>query len=65
MAKAKAEEEAESAAKARAGKEEEGPSAFTTVPLDDEQIASVRWRDTLEMMPCVGRFCTGSDRLFL
>lgn len=49
MAKAKAEEKAESAAKARAGREEEASSVFATVPLDDEQIASVRWCDTLEM----------------
>lgn len=43
MAKTKAEEEAASAAKERAGREEES-TLFKIEALDDEHIASVRYR---------------------
>lgn len=57
MAKTKAEEEAASAAKEKAGREEES-TLFKIEALDDERIASVRWSgDTM----CVVRRQTESN----
>lgn len=54
MAKTKAEEEAASAAKERAGREEES-TLFKTEALDDERIASVRRNDGMKWPSMHGR----------